>query len=183
METTGTAVGVGVSDALVGICISLAAILIADVGERNEADAHAHMAEGPEACHDVIEVGIAGVDLLAAFLEVGELPADTYVEDETQRVDGRIGSGVQLIHLVVLAEGKAEAVHATVETAGLISQFAQTKLRVRRIGSAIRLVCISCRLCTHRQRKCCQNDSATYSFHYTVIFCLIPWGRENRLQR
>ena len=70
------------------------------------------MARQTEAGNGILEVGTTGIHTLVAFLEVRNLTREAQVEDERQRVDGGIGSRVQVVHLGMIAIGNTQSVHS-----------------------------------------------------------------------
>ena len=90
-----------------------------------------------QGCRGILEIGVAGIQLLATFLEVGNLARDAYVKNERERVDGRIAGGVDGIHLVVLPVGDAQTVHSTTDAGRLIAEHTQAVLAIGRVGSTL----------------------------------------------
>ena len=114
-------------------------VVVAHVGVGQQTEAHAHMAKQAKARHHILQVGIARADGAAALLELRHLQAHARVEDERQRVEGRVGGRVEGVDLVVEPEAIGQSVHAAAETARLFGEFAQAILAVGGVGAALRM--------------------------------------------
>ena len=118
-------------------------IVVAHIGERQDTEAHTHVAESTESSDHIVQVGILGVLLHAVLIEVADLTRDAGIEKECQRVDRRIRSRVDIIYLIVLMKAKSHSIHTSIETRSLVGQQAQPPLTVWRIHAALGIHCQS----------------------------------------
>ena len=61
---------------------------------------------------EIVECGVAGVQLHAVLGNIGVAQAGAYIQEEGERVDRRIGCGVEHVDLVAVAHTDTCAAHA-----------------------------------------------------------------------
>ena len=122
MQTTAACIGIGIIYRIGGIDIITAGIRVAHIGKWQDTEAHANMLEYPETGYGILEIGILGILTHTVLTEVGNLSTQSHIKDKRQRIDRRITGGIDDVHLITLAETHAEAIHTTVEAAGLLAE-------------------------------------------------------------
>ena len=61
-------------------------IIISHIGKGDDTKAHSHMLGCPKCRHGIFKVRVLSVHLGTSFIEIGNLPRYTSVENKTQRV-------------------------------------------------------------------------------------------------
>lgn len=171
MQATAARILIGVGR-VVGIAIHRARkrIVVAHIGERQHTETHAQVTSSTETGLHIFEIGVLGIHLAAILLKVGKLPGNTHIKDETQRIERRIGSRVDVVHLIVLAKAQSQPVHTAIEATCLVAQLTKAVLAIRRIRAAL-----GKRTCNqYNQRGSCQ-----YLFHLLNVFLLDGVTRAN----
>ena len=125
MQATLSAIGIAIGYILIFLVhITTGRIIIAHIGKRDDTETHAHMTQQAESTYHILKIRVIGILLHTILVEVGNLTRNASIQDERHGVDGRVGSRVEVVHLVVLMKTKTHTIHTTIEARSLVRQYA-----------------------------------------------------------